>query len=96
MIRVKVLQDPQVKVETNARVTVSDGGYERGYAAGYDTGKQEGFAEGYTSGEVVGIQKGYASGKQDGYNEGLAARNYETWTITLVDGSTVEKEVALL
>ena len=41
-------------------------------------------------------ENGYASGKQDGYNEGLAARTYEVWTITLVDGSTVEKEVALL
>ena len=39
MIRVKILQDPQVHIKTGATVTVSDGGYERGYAAGYDEGR---------------------------------------------------------
>ena len=75
---------------------VSDGGYERGYAAGYEQGSEDGKEIGYADGQKVGYNEGYGVGKQDGYNEGLAARTYETWTITLVDGSIVEKEVALL
>lgn len=43
-----------------------------------------------------GYDDGYEVGKSDGYNEGLAQRQYETWTLTLADGSTVEKEIALL
>ena len=31
-----------------------------------------------------------------GYEDGLQARTYENWSITLVDGEIVEKEVALL
>lgn len=96
MIRVKVLQDPQVKVETNAHVTVSDGGYERGYTDGYTKGNEDGLHKGYADGREFGYNVGYGIGKQDGYNEGLSARTYETWTITLTDGSIVEKEVALL
>ena len=41
-------------------------------------------------------EEGYTEGRTDGYADGLAARTYEVWTITLVDGSVVEKEVALL
>ena len=55
---------------------VSDGGFDRGYAAGYKKGEDD------------GLEKGYA--------DGLAARRYEVWTITLADGSIVEKEVPLL
>ena len=61
-------------------VPISDGGYELGYERGYD--------EGYTKGETDGHNKGYT--------DGLAQRQYEVWTITLTDGSIVEKEVALL
>lgn len=43
-----------------------------------------------------GYNDGYEVGKSDGYNEGLAQRQYETWTLTLEDGSTIEKEIALL
>lgn len=39
---------------------------------------------------------GYERGYAKGYTDGLAARTHETWTITLVDGSIVEKDVALL
>ena len=46
----------------------------------------------YEEGYDDGIKQGYS----DGYDKGLAARTHETWTITLVDGSVVEKEVALL
>lgn len=63
---------------------ISDGGYERGYAAGYEVGS----ADGYTKGHTDGVEQGYA--------DGLAARTYETWIITLTDGTVVEKEVALL
>lgn len=64
--------------------TASDGGYERGYAAGYEVGN----TDGYTKGHMEGVEQGYAAG--------LAAREYETWTITLTDGSVVEKDVALV
>lgn len=63
---------------------ISDGGYERGYAAGYDAGETDGYE--------MGVAEGYT----DGYEDGLAARVYETWTITLTDGTVVEKEVALV
>ena len=51
---------------------------------------------GYDRGYAEGYEKGNADGYGKGYDEGLAARTYETWTITLVDGSVVEKEVSLL
>lgn len=44
-------------------------------------------------GEVQNLSDG---GYERGYAEGLAARTHETWTLTLTDGSIVEKEVALL
>lgn len=43
-----------------------------------------------------GYDDGYEVGNSDGYNEGLAQRQHETWTLTLEDGSTIEKEIALL
>ena len=46
----------------------------------------------YEEGYNDGVKQGYS----DGYDNGLAARTYETWTITLVDGYVVENEVALL
>lgn len=51
-----------------------------------------GFERGYEAGYV----KGNADGYTKGHTDGLATRTYETWTITLVDGTIVEKEVALL
>lgn len=42
---------------------ISDGGYERGYAEGYEIGNEEGYTEGHTD----GVEKGFA----DGYKEGL-------------------------
>lgn len=51
-----------------------------------------GYDKGYADGEASGYTKGHA----DGYATGLAQRSFEVWTITLTDGSTVEKEVALL
>ena len=44
-------------------------------------------------GEVHDVSDG---GYERGYEAGLAERQYETWTITLTDGTTVKKEVALL
>ena len=35
-------------------------------------------------------------GYERGYAEGMAARTHETWTLTLIDGTVVEKDVALL
>lgn len=60
--------------------SLPDGGYDRGYRLGYTKGHSDGYNEGHS----------------EGYNEGLSARTYETWTFTLVDGTIVEKEVALL
>lgn len=71
---------------------VSDGGYERGYADGKEEGTKQGYADGYSDGETAGYERGHAAGVE----EGLASRSYETWTITLVDGTVVEKDVALL
>ena len=53
-----------------------------------DGGYERGYAKGYEQGEEDGIKKGY--------DNGLAARTYETWTITLADGTVIEKDVALL
>ncbi len=86
--------------------------YNRGYAAGYEKGNTDGYNAGHTEGVKQGYGDGYAKGNSDGYstgheagysegvekgyNDGLAARTYEVWTITLTDGTIVEKEVALL
>lgn len=43
-----------------------------------------------------GYAAGYEKGNAEGYANGLAERQYEIWTITLADGTIVEKEVALL
>lgn len=51
-----------------------------------------GFEKGYQEGYEDGADHGY----QDGYEEGLTHRTYETWVITLMDGTVIEKEVALL
>lgn len=55
-----------------------------------------GFEEGYDRGYAEGYEEGNSEGYANGYDEGLAARTYETWTITYVDGTVEEKEVALL
>lgn len=44
-------------------------------------------------GEINNVSDG---GYERGYAEGLSKREYETWTITYVDGTVEEKEVALL
>lgn len=79
---------------------ISDGGFERGYEAGYNKGNTEGREQGYSDGHKQGYDSGYEVGSNDGYSkghtDGLAVRTYETWTITLTDGTIVEKEVALL
>lgn len=51
---------------------------------------------GYESGYSDGYDKGHVDGVEQGYSEGLAARTYETWEITLADGTVIEKDVALL
>lgn len=80
MISVKVLQDPQVHIATKASVTVSDGGYERGYAAGYEAGN----TEGYTKGHADGVEQGYAEGYEEGYAGGLSEMD------SLIEADTVE------
>ena len=67
---------------------LSDGGFEKGYEDGYSKGYEAGYGEG----DAIGYGEGYSKGKADG----LAQRTYETWTMTLADGSTVNKEIALL
>lgn len=77
------------------RVTVKFSESTEGFSAKFgevynitDGGYEQGYKAGYATGE--------AAGHKAGYSEGLAARSYETWTITLTDGSVVGKEVALL
>ena len=77
-------QDTCVDVDFGEVHTASDGGFELGYAAGYEVGN----TEGYTKGHSEGVEQGYA--------DGLAARQYETWTLTYVDGTVEDVEVALL
>jgi len=38
----------------------------------------------------------YDEGYSEGYDKGLSERQSEIWTVTLADGTVVEKEVALL
>lgn len=71
---------------------LSDAGFEQGYEAGYKTGEIVGKAEGH----AIGYEEGHANGVEEGYANGLAARTYETWTITLVDETVIEKEVSLI
>lgn len=89
-------QDQSFQFEFGEIQNVSYGGYDRGYAEGYEKGEEDGILKGYADGQETGYAEGCADGLAKGYAEGLAARTYETWTITLVDGSVVEKEVALL
>lgn len=55
---------------------LSDGGYEKGYAAGYDAGYAKGYADGetvgYAQGEAHGRTVGYEQGKTDGHADGYA------------------------
>lgn len=51
-----------------------------------------GYEEGYQKGKLEGLEEGYGVG----YDNGKAERTYEIWTITLTDGTVIEKEVALL
>ena len=71
-------------------------GTEDGISKGYDTGFNEGKEAGREIGFVEGKNAGLSEGYEVGYAEGLAQRKYETWTLTLADGTTVEKEIALL
>lgn len=73
-------QNSKIPVKFRDLQVASDGGYDRGYEVGYEVGNADGQEVGYTN----------------GYNDGLAKRTYETWTITLADGSVIEKEIALL
>ena len=66
----------------------ADSIYDKGFSEGYNKGYEAGFGEG----NAIGYGEGFRKGKE----EGLAQRQYETWTLTLADGSTVEKEIALL
>ena len=75
---------------------ISDGGYERGYEAGYGVGNTDGYTKGHSDGVTEGYADGHSDGYKEGHDDGLAERTYETWTITLDDGTVIEKEVALL
>ena len=84
--------EQQINLDFEKVVEVSDGGFERGYAAGYVEGHSYGYDEGHEDGYSTGRDEGY----NEGHNDGLAERAYEIWTITLEDGTVIEKEVALI
>lgn len=67
MIHVRVQEQRPIHVETNANVTVSDGGYERGYAAGYEQGETVGYTKGHTEGVADGYTEGYTEGVESRY-----------------------------
>ena len=83
-------------VNFSEKQIISDGGYERGYEQGYSVGYSKGNDDGQEVGYKEGYSQGHTVGFEEGYNDGLAHRQYETWTITLTDGTVIEKEVALL
>ena len=58
-----------------------------------DFGEVHGVSDG---GYERGYEAGYGDGYTKGHADGLAERTYEIWTLTLVDGTVIEKEVALL
>lgn len=76
--------DLNLKMESYTIIGDTDAIYNKGYA--------DGEAKGFEEGKNAGLSEGY----DVGYAEGLAQRTYETWTMTLADGSTVTKEIALL
>lgn len=112
LIGISEPENINLKMEAYAIIGDADAIYNQGYSAGFAKGEETGFDAGYKAGEEDGILKGdeqgfnrgYEQGKEDGieegkligYEEGLAQRQYETWTLTLADGSIVEKEIALL
>lgn len=71
-------------------------GQSDGYEKGYTKGQEKGYFDGYSTGHTNGYGEGHASGYEEGYDNGKAERTYEIWTITLTDGTVIEKEVALL
>ena len=101
-----------LKMETYTIIGNADAIYNQGYSAGFAKGEEKGFEQGYKDGHADGYDKGFDAGEQkgveagkaegleEGYNkgyvDGLAQRTYEIWTMTLSDGTTVHKEVALL
>lgn len=60
---------------------VSDGGFERGYDAGYAKGETAGYTKGYGEGETAGYNQGNSDGYETGYTKGNSdgyANGYET------------------
>ncbi len=103
MIKLQILPERIVQmgitgeiVKTGEPILIPKAITENGTYAASDDG-----ANGYNSVTVnvdmdQAYDKGYKSGAAEGYEKGLDARTYETWTITLADGSVIEKEVAML
>ena len=88
---------PEDKYYKDLSITVAvPSDYGKGYDDGYSKGDSDGYDRGYDEGEEEGKLIGYEDGYSKGKDDGLAQRQYETWTLTLADGSTVEKEIALL
>lgn len=59
---------------------VSDGGFERGYDAGYAKGETAGYTKGYGEGETAGYNQGNSDGYETGYTKGNSdgyANGYE-------------------
>ena len=55
----------------------TDGGFERGYAAGYEAGSAEGYTKGHAEGMEQGYCTGYAEGEESRYSieDKLLAKN---------------------
>lgn len=67
------------------------GSFRAGFGA-VQTASDGGFDRGYAE----GYEKGNVDGYENGYDKGLSERTHETWTITLTDGTVIEKDVAML
>lgn len=86
----------KIDLSFDSVVMFKDSGTEEAYNQGYDKGNSDGYNKGKDDGHKEGYAEGYELGYQKGEEVGLAQRTYETWTLTLADGSTVHKEIALL
>ena len=89
-------QDSSFHLSFGEVTAISDGGYDSGYKEGYKVGEETGYTKGHNDGYNKGFLNGLDDGYDRGYSVGLSERTYETWTITLVDGTVIDKEVALL
>lgn len=67
-----VFQETQQTFDVNFGEGVAiSGGYDLGYADGYEKGNTVGYGRGLSDGEEIGYKAGYEEGEQTGYDKGM-------------------------